>query len=301
MKTLDKSCFICGNKEFIINSNDYLKCTSCCHEIIKKQEFQSFIVNEILSLESISKKGLLDKFKQIVLKKCTIKNDLLLDVGSSSGKFLYQNKLFFKNYIGIEVTEECIAFARNQLGLKIEKDIDSVNGTVSVATFWHSLEHMPHESIERFLDIIRRKSSNDTRIIVSVPNNESLQYAMFGKGFAFYDLPNHIHQFSVKSLDKLMERNGFKKDRNFFSFPYSSFGYLQGFLNKFNKIHNYLYYRKKRGQTFDKRKKYLILYDAYNYCLILLLVIPSLLFSIYDLIFLEKGGVITVCYRKEGS
>lgn len=300
MKALDKSCFICGNKIFVTNfQDDYFKCITCGHEIIKNYEYQSFIINEILSVESISKQGLLDKFKQKVLEKCTITNDLLLDVGSASGKFLYHNKSVFKKCAGIEVTEECISFAKNQLGLEIVKDISEITNLISVATFWHSLEHMPHESIENLLDVISSKASHDTRVIISVPNNESLQYTLFGDGYAYYDLQSHIHQFSVKSLDKLMEKYGFEKQCNFYSFPYSSFGYLQGFVNIFNPIHNYLYYRKKRGQTFAKNKRKILFFDAYNFILLLVFILPSLLFSIYDLIFLDKGSVITACYKKK--
>ncbi len=300
MKILDKTCFICGNKIFVTNSqDDYFKCTICGHETIKNHEHQSFIINEILSVENINKQGLLDKFKQKSLEKCTITNDFLLDVGSASGKFLYHNKQFFKKCTGIEVTEECISFAKNQLGLEIIKDISGITNTISVATFWHSLEHMPDESIQKLLGAINSKSSYDTRVIVSVPNNESLQYALFGGGYAYYDLQSHIHQFSVKSLDKLMEKYGFEKQCNFYSFPYSSFGYLQGFLNIFNPVHNYLYYRKKRGETFAKNKIFLLFFDAYNFLFSLIFILPSLLFSIYDFTYLDKGSVITACYKRK--
>ncbi|NJD77470.1 MAG: class I SAM-dependent methyltransferase [Candidatus Methanoperedens sp.] len=300
LKILDKTCFICGSKIFATSlQGDYIKCVACGHETIKNYKHQSFIINEILSVEGINKQGLLDKFKQKVLKKCTVTNDFLLDVGSASGKFLYHNKSFFKRCAGIEVTEECISFAKNHLGLEIVKDISEVTNNISVATFWHSLEHMSDENIQKILDVINSKSSDDTRVIISVPNNESLQYALFGDRYAYYDLQSHIHQFSVKSLDKLMEKYGFEKQCNFYSFPYSSFGYLQGFVNLVNPIHNYLYYRKKRGQTFTKSKGKILFLDIYNFLFLLLFILPSLLFSIHDLIHLDKGSVITACYKKK--
>lgn len=294
----DKTCFICGNNQFS-DSAGYIKCVKCGYEIVKGNGQYAFIINDILSEESVRMVGSLDRFKQRVLRKCLVKNDLLLDVGSASGKFLYHSKAFFRRHIGIEVTDECADFARNHLGLKIERDISMLDGEISVATFWHSLEHIPLEEIGKIFKGINSNSSEDTRVIISVPNNQSFQYALFKEGYAYYDLPNHLHQFSSGSLDLLMSKYGFEKSHNFYSFPYSVFGYLQGFLNKFNKIHNYLYYREKRGWAFGKKGSELILYDIYNYLLSLLFVIPSWLLCIYDIAKPERGGVITACYRKK--
>jgi len=294
----DKNCFICDNDLFA-DSAGYIKCIKCGHEIIKGDCQYAFIVNDILCPESVRKIDSLDRFKQRVLQECLVKNDFLLDIGSASGKFLYHSKSLFRKHMGIEVTDECADFARNRLGLNIERDISSIDGEISVATFWHSLEHITVEEIGKIFKRINSSSSENTRIIISVPNNQSLQYALFNEGYAYYDFSSHLHQFSSGSLDMLMAKYEFEKIHNFYSFPYSAFGYLQGFLNKFNRIHNYLYYRKKRGWTFGKEQSKLILYDIYNYLLLIFFVMPSLLLCIYDLVNPERGGVIIACYRKK--
>lgn len=298
MNAIDRICFICKSNILIVSSDHYLKCIKCGHEIIKNVESQTFIVNDLLSEKNILSLKLFDKFKQTVLKKCTATNDFLLDIGSASGKFLYYSKQHFKRCMGIEVTEECIEFSKNCLGLVIEKDLDNVNDKISVATFWHSLEHMPSKTIENLLNGISLKSSPDIRIIVSVPNKDSLQFAFFKEAYAFYDPQNHIHQFSVRSLDILLDKYDFEREYNFYSFSYSIFGYLQGFVNKFHKIHNYYYYRQKRGWNFDKNKVELLLRDTYNFLLLILFSIPSLVFSIYDFFNKEKGAIITACYKR---
>lgn len=298
MENSDKTCFVCGNDQFS-DSAGYIKCAKCGHEIIKGNEQPMFIINDILSEKNVRTIGSLDRFKQRILRRCLVKNDFLLDVGSSSGKFLYHSKTFFRRHIGIEIADECADFAKYHLGLKIERDISRIDGEISVVTFWHFLEHIPAEEIGKIFKGINSNSSENTRVILSVPNNRSLQYALFKESYAYYDLPNHLHQFSSGSLDLLMAKYGFEKLHNFYSFPYSLFGYLQGFLNKFNRVHNYLYYRKKRGCAFGKKKLELILYDIYNYLLSLFFVIPSFLLCIYDLARPERGGVITACYRKK--
>ena len=276
-----------------------MRCIFCGHELNRHCKDQQFIVGEALSKDKVCKIGLYDNFKRRLLKRCTIKNDFLLDIGAGSGKFLYHSKRLFKDYMGIEVTGECVEFARNCLGLKIERDISTVNDTISVATFWHSLEHMPIEYMAQILKHINHKSSFDTRIIITVPNNDSLQYLMFRERFAYYDPASHVHQFSLYSLDKLMEKYEFVKQKSFYSFLYAFFGYLQGFINEIIPIHNYLYYRRKREAVFGKKGTAILFYDAYNSILGMLFLIPALLFCVYDFIYRKRGGVVTACYRKK--
>jgi hypothetical protein len=296
---IDKPCFVCGTRSFAASSKDYMRCISCGHELNIHYEDQQFIIDEVLSKDNVCKIGLYDNFKLQLLKKCAAKKDFLLDIGTGSGKFLYHSKSLFKNYSGVEVTDACVEFARNSLGLKIEKEMSAVNDTISVATFWHSLEHMPIENIAQTLNHINHKSSFDTRIIITVPNNDSLQYLMFGERFAYYDPASHIHQFSLYSLDKLMEKYKFVKEESFYSFFYACFGYLQGFMNVVFPAHNYLYYRIKRRTSFGKKRAALLFYDAHNFILVMLFLIPALLFCVYDFIYRKRGGVITACYRKK--
>lgn len=300
MRGLDRACFICGCEDFT-SSNIYLKCTNCGHEVIKTLKSQAFIINDVLSREMVESLDALDRFKRHVLKKCAVRHDFLLDVGSGSGKFLYHNGRLFTKCMGIEITDECVEFARDQLKLSVEKELPKVADPISVVTFWHSLEHMPSDTIEDVLKQISSQTSYETRVIVSVPNSDSLQYVLFKEGYAYYDPSSHIHQFTARSLNILMDKYGFEKLSSFFSFPYSSFGYLQGWLNKFNRVHNYLYYRKKRGYTFDKNRVELLVLDVYNLLLLTIILIPSLLLTIFDYFSLNKGGVITACYGKKRS
>jgi hypothetical protein len=220
----------------------------------------------------------------------------LLDIGSASGRFLFQNRREFKRVTGVEVTPECVEFARG-LGLEIVTDLDSMDGSPSVVTFWHSLEHVPAETIGKMLAWIRGHATSDTVIIVSVPNADSLQAILLREHFAFYDVPNHIHQFSLKSLDLLMDSSGFERASMFRSFAYAGFGWLQGLLNIFNRHHNYFYYRKKRGWDFALKLSARYMLDVYNLALISLLLFPSLVMALIDAVMIRQGGVVTVCYR----
>jgi hypothetical protein len=256
------------------------------------------IVNDRLDQGDLDRLNSLDKFKNTVVRKCARSRGFLLDVGSASGRFLYQNRGEFEKSLGIEVTPECVSFAR-ELGLHIEHDLSTLNSPLAVITFWHSLEHIPAEAIGEMFSKIRECSTDETVVIVSVPNAASLQYSLLKERFAYYDVPHHLHQFTPASLDKLMMKFGYKCASEYGSFSYASFGWLQGLMNLFNSRHDYLYYRKKRGWDFGLSPARCALLDAYNLVLAGLLIFPSIMLTLYDLLQSRKGGVLTVCYQIE--
>ena len=299
MKSIDRYCFVCERIFNHFEKNGYLICSNCGHNILQKRLEQTFIINDVLDVDSVMKKDIFVRYKVNITKKFMRNNLLILDVGSGSGKFLYHVKNLFNEHVGIEVTKECIEFSVVKLKLKVIADVDGLNSKVSVVTMWHSLEHIPEKEIHKILNKIKMLSTEDVIIIISVPNVDSIQYKIFGKKFAYYDIPNHIHQFSVKSLNNLMAKYDFVPYKYFFSFSYSAFGYIQGFLNYFNKYHNYFYYRKKRGTDFKLGSISTFLFDFYNYLLLIVFLIPSILLTFLDRFCLKKGGVINICYQKK--
>lgn len=298
MAVSGNTCVICGSKRsgFI---NGYEKCHDCGHEFLSRPRGSRHIVNEILSVQSIGKQTCLDRFKTRVLQRCSRIHHFLLDVGSASGRFLYQNKEMFERHAGIEITPECIEFSRQKLKLNIFPDTYQARGPVSVVTFWHSLEHLPVHILKQVLSFLENHLESDGRVIVSVPNADSLQSRWFGRNYAYFDIDAHYHQFTVESLDLIMKQYGFKKEKSFFSIAYSLFGYLQGLLNYFNKIHNYYYYRKKREISFYRNKTFELSIDIYNIFLINLLILPATLLCLIDFSDKKLGGVYTSCYQKK--
>jgi len=298
LKNTDKTCFVCGSSAIVNHTGHYQRCGSCGHETLIDADIYEDIINDRLDRDDFDRLNSLDRFKKAVLSKCARSKAFLLDVGSASGRFLYQNRGDFEQSLGIEVTPECVNFAR-ELGLHIETDLATLNSPLAVVAFWHSLEHIPVNAIEVMFTRIRECSTDDTVVVVSVPNAGSLQYSLLKERFAYYDVPHHLHQFTPVSLDKLMIKFGFTRYSEYGSFSYASFGWLQGLLNLFNRHHDYLYYRKKRGWVFGLSSSLRMLLDAYNLALASLLFIPSIVLALYDLLLLRRGGVLTVCYQRE--
>lgn len=288
-------CFVCDGVEFAQRSSDYRSCLNCGHEVLASSGAQRFMVNDNLSEKEARRVTSLDRFKARTLSffDIGIERKHLLDIGSGSGKFLYHNAGRYSRATGIEITPESVKFARQALALDIVEDIQDVPGEINTATAWHSLEHIPEQRLLALLDGLSNKMPAGGRVIVSVPNAASWQYRWFGRAYAFYDVPNHLHQFTLGSLGSLMRRFGFHQVAAVSSWPYNTFGYTQGLLNILTHTHNYLYYRLKRRSGTPS-----LLLDAVNALLLVLVVPAGWLFGWFDSLNLQRQGVITTCFEK---
>ena len=123
-------------------TRQYQRCRACGHETLAAAPGPDGIVNDRLDRADVERPNALDRFKNSVLRACTRSHRFLLDVGCASGRFLRQNAGGFERAMGVEVTPECVRFARS-LGLHVETDLAALRGEPSVVTFWHSLEHLP--------------------------------------------------------------------------------------------------------------------------------------------------------------
>lgn len=291
-----ESCFICGGNKFINSTTDYRGCLNCGHEILISTKEQTFIINDNLTEKEIHHITGLDRFKSNMLSNFDddIDRQHLLDIGSASGKFLFHNASRYRQATGIEITPESLTFSRKKLGLNVVEDMQDISDDISVATAWHSLEHIPEKYLTSLLKSTSDKMVEGGRFIISVPNSSSWQYRLFGKAFAYYDVPNHLHQFTPDSLKLLMQHFGFKHVSSVNSWPYNVFGYIQSLLNIFTNTHNYLYYRLKR-----RSRKPSTALDIVNGLLLVICVPTGWLFALLDKMNLKHQGVITACFQKK--
>ena len=294
-----RTCFICGAVSLPLNESDYFACQSCGHQTLKDGFNSSFMVNDDLTVKGMGKETGLDKFKNKTLdeviseQKGAFKEIRLLDIGAGSGRFLYQNQRKVSSAVGLEVSPASIAFARDKLGVDIIDSIDYIPHRLCVATAWHSFEHIPDIELQRLLKKLSVDMPDWGKIIISVPNASSRQHELFGRFYPFYDVPNHLHQFTLLSLETLMEQYGFKLEKQYESRPYNVFGMVQGLVNIWTRSHNYLYYRLKRNMG---ERKYL---RDMTHAILLLVAGPiGLVIGMAERRDKEKQGVLTLCFTK---
>ena len=288
-------CFICQGTTFAHVTSEYRRCVACGHETLVAGERQTFILNEPLSAAHAQRGSALERFQGGVLDRFAAGRSrrLLVDIGSGSGGFLSQQRDKFDRHCGLEITPAAVDFSRSALGLTMATSMDEIAGPIDVATAWHSLEHFPTAALERLLAQLAQKMPAGGLFLVSVPNNASFQYRIFRRRYAFFDVPNHLHQFSPDSLRRILRAHGFEPRASVLSWPYNVFGYTQALLNVLMPEHNYLYYRLKRGRPSRSG-----LLDALGLLLLPVVVPFAIVFSLADVIFPEKQGVLTYAFEK---
>jgi SAM-dependent methyltransferase len=230
------NCPLCDSGEIIIVHNDiqdYLchysgnfqisECLECDHVFLSKRPVEKYIgkyyeqgyythskpnqyivfLKKILQYFHITSKPSLDLFG----------NGKVLDVGCGNGSFLlpWIDKKW--EVYGVDIDNKAINFARKNLpeGNFYTGDITSSHIsslTFSYINLSHVLEHI--YDVNRFIAALLPVSNPDTTIQISVPRYNCLESRVFGKYWRGLEPPRHIHHFTIVSLIKLMEKNGYK-------------------------------------------------------------------------------------------
>jgi 2-polyprenyl-3-methyl-5-hydroxy-6-metoxy-1,4-benzoquinol methylase len=166
----------------------------------------------------------------------------LLDFGCGGGRFLLLAKPFFKDVAGVEITPESISVARSN-GLEIFSELQSKG--FDVITFWHSLEHLPYETLIKVFE--KLKVSEIDRVVLSVPNSNSITLKYFGSYDAFVDVSNHTFIFSKNLLERKFLEYGFQLSASPRIKSYTLFGAIQSSVNYVTHTKNQIYFVLKRG------------------------------------------------------
>jgi SAM-dependent methyltransferase len=135
----------------------------------------------------------------------------LLDFGCGSGSYLLQMRRLGWDVTGLDLSREVIEYLRDELGLRayvgtlphLELEPESFD----VITMWHSLEHV-HEPAP-LLREARRLLAPGGKVVIAVPNIDSLPFRWFGQHWFGLELPRHLTHFTPTSLLQMLQRCGF--------------------------------------------------------------------------------------------
>src|SRR2546421_1546049 len=136
----------------------------------------------------------------------------LLDFGCGGGSYLARMQRQGWNVTGIDVAPTAVAHMATQPRLR------ALTGTLphpqlssdsfDVITMWQSLEH-----VHSPLDVLReahRLLTPHGKLIVAVPNIDSLPFRWFGQAWHGLDLPRHLTHFAPWTLRLMLHRAGFR-------------------------------------------------------------------------------------------
>ena len=139
----------------------------------------------------------------------------ILDVGCGPATVLALLKARGYDVHGLDVSSEASEIARR------DHDIEVTVGTLDGApvgdaefdtvVLLHTLEHVPEP--HRVLAEARRVLTSAGRLVLQVPNVDSIQSRVFGVRWYGLDVPRHLIDYSRTSLLGLLEETGFEVER----------------------------------------------------------------------------------------
>lgn len=134
----------------------------------------------------------------------------LLEVGSAAGFFLHEAHARGYDGIGVEPNPSMAGHAREVLGLDVRtarlEEVDIPAASVDAVCAFHVLEHVddPLRAVLRCKEAMRPEA----RLMVEVPNAQSVAARRRRAAWKPLDLPHHVGQHGPHSLRRLMERCG---------------------------------------------------------------------------------------------
>lgn len=222
----------------------------------------------------------------------------ILDYGCGTGKLIKQLERNGFEATGFEPSTGALSIARNQ-GLKVFRKVQKIKGGYDLIMFWHSLEHTPRPV--RVLKSIKTYLKSGGKILIAVPNADSIEARLFKKLWFHYTYPMHRVHFTPKSITKMLAREGFKiEEMDFFNPEYTLTGLGQSFLNIFlpeNVLYSVVSHRR-----YTLSKNLSVFYSLLSF--ILLFALSPIILAIFfiQLIFKKTGAiVVTANYARKVS
>ncbi len=136
----------------------------------------------------------------------------LLDFGCGGGVFLEQMQRVGWQVTGVDICREAVRHLRENLGINAyvgslpHPQLESEK--FDVITMWHSLEHVhwPRQVLRAAFDLLVPGG----KLILAVPNIDSLPFRWFGTSWYGLDLPRHLTHFTPRSLRLMLEESQFQ-------------------------------------------------------------------------------------------
>ena len=263
-------CPVCGNKSVnkFLELEDYFLskesfeislCAECgfkfTNPVPRETDLPKYYESDDYISHSNTSKGFVNKIYQLVrnhsikqkagIATHKINNGEALDIGCGTGDFLNELSRRGWKVKGIEPNKTARNNAINNFGLDVSDEQQlfkfGANG-FDVITMWHVLEHV--YNLDKHLSQIKKILRKDGRLIIALPNADSMDANIYKNYWAAYDVPRHLHHFNQASFKKLMERYEFEiikiKPMIFDSFYISMLSekYKSGKINYLNAFFN---------------------------------------------------------------
>jgi predicted TPR repeat methyltransferase len=186
----------------------------------------------------------------------------LLEIGCAYGFFLDVARDEFEHVEGIDITDEGVRYAREELKLDVvQADFlahDYGARKFDVVCMWDTIEHLREP--QTYVEKIAAHTERGALLTITTADVDSLNAKLRKDKWRMIHPPTHLHYFSARTLAQLLDRHGFDVVYNRYCGFYRSIG---------NMAYNVLVLRQQKPQLYRPLERlgvgglgfYLNLYD----------------------------------------
>ncbi len=150
------------------------------------------------------------RFVRKAIKSLRVARVRVLDLGCGSGDLLAALRADKQAGIGMDISRPALRAAAEVGVPGVVADyrcLPFAGASFDVVMMFHMLEHIPDpDAALRAAAYLLRPEG---KLLVQVPNTDSLQFAILGKRWSGLDVPRHLYDYRRQDLELFLERNGF--------------------------------------------------------------------------------------------
>jgi len=218
-------CVVCDSASAIPKYDGIVQCQVCGHiyadvQLSHEEHFNIYDKNYFFGNEYtdyLADRDVIRKNFELRLKVLrrfldSSRHKKLLEIGCAYGFFLDLVKDLFDQACGIDITEDGICYAREQLGLDVLQNdfiqCDLANSEFDVACMWDTIEHLYDPGC--YLEKLSRHMNSGALLAITTGDIGSLNARVKKKTWRLIHPPTHLHYFSRKTLTRLLDRYDFE-------------------------------------------------------------------------------------------
>ena len=214
-------CPVCGASAIVVDRFRPTKLRECpgCGLLFRAEPARAEDVTAMYSDESYAEDRCAalthdrehDARRRAAWTRARVAGSRLLDVGAGSGFFVAAARGEGFSAIGVEPSDLSARYARTQLGVDVRTGFLDTAGLserdFDVVCMWHVLEHAP-DPLALLRDVHVRLRPGG-RLVVEVPNIESVGARLLGGRWAHLDPTAHVCHFRPRSMAAALQTAGY--------------------------------------------------------------------------------------------
>ncbi len=136
----------------------------------------------------------------------------ILDIGAGAGAFVNAAQIKGFKVAAIEQDEKCRINLESLIPGQVSKDLETHRekslAKPDIITLWHVFEHIPDPDL--FLDSLKDFLATGTKMVIEVPNADSLIFWLMRSYWPHLDAPRHVFIPSRIGIETIARKHGLR-------------------------------------------------------------------------------------------